>query len=433
MRGHLLIVFLLIFTLLLGGISSLRGEVIALVIPLVIYLVLALLRGKDILKLNVERTLSTPHSLPDRPVQVRLTITNQGGDLKEVKISDLIPYGLEINASDHTSILTCLPAGGSITLEYTVQGGRGEYRFDEVKINANEDTGLFPLHTMLHAPRTLVVEPVKDRLRPIRIRPPQTRGFAGPIPARMGGDGVDFFGLREYQSGDALRHINWKVSARNSSELFTTVFEQERIADVGIILDARQQSEVRFGDHSLFEYSVQAAASLSETFLKDGNRVGLLVYGFGMSTVFPGYGKIQQLRIQQALGRARTGLNYALENLSHLPVRFFPARSQVILVSALLPEDVAVLLQLKSRGYSIMLVSPNPVRFEAALGGYKDSLNHRLALRAAGVERAFMLQRVKRAGIVVVDWDVNQTLNAVLRRSLARQPMAQNSLEGVNR
>ncbi len=75
---------------------------------------------------------------------------------------------------------------------------------------------------------------------------------------------------------------NWWLSARHQQEVYTNVFEQERIADVGLVLDARERSSVTPNGESLFEYSVQVTAALAEAFLNDGNRVGLLVYGRGL-------------------------------------------------------------------------------------------------------------------------------------------------------
>ena len=149
---------------------------------------------------------------------------------------------------------------------------------------------------------------------------------------------MNFFGVREYQVGDPLRWINWRVVARHTEFLFTNVFEQERIADVGLILDARQQNDVLSPDGPLFDHAVRATASLAEVFLGAGNRVGLLIYGSGMTRTFPGYGKVQRDRIMRALARAKTGFNYALESLEYLPTRFFPARSQIVMISPLLPR-----------------------------------------------------------------------------------------------
>src|SRR4030095_17007462 len=103
---------------------------------------------------------------------------------------------------------------GRVELSYTVRGKRGEFIFDEVRVTVSDSFGLFEQSHVLHAPAALVIRPQVRRLRPVRLRPPRTRGFAGPIPGRQSGSGVDFFGVREYQMGDRLRWMNWRVSAR---------------------------------------------------------------------------------------------------------------------------------------------------------------------------------------------------------------------------
>jgi uncharacterized protein (DUF58 family) len=101
-----------------------------------------------------------------------------------------------------------------------------------------------------------------QRLRQVIIRPRRTRDDAGPVPSRQGGAGVDFFNLREYQAGDPLRWLNWKAIARHTQTLFTNQFEIERITDVGLILDARQQCDFSHPGASLFEYSVRGAHAI---------------------------------------------------------------------------------------------------------------------------------------------------------------------------
>jgi uncharacterized protein (DUF58 family) len=194
------------------------------------------------------------------------------------------------------------------------------------------------------------------------------------------------------------------------------MFEQQRIADVGIILDAREHSGLRSAQGSLFEYSVRAAATLTAPILKAGNRLGLLVYGPGMESVFPGYGKVQQRRILHALSRAGTGHNYALESLAHLPTRFFPAGSQIILISSLQPEDPPQVAHLVSLGYGVLVISPDPLAFENPEANGSD-----LAWRLSQAERSFTLQRLERAGVRVLNWDVRQPLSPLLQIALRRR------------
>jgi uncharacterized protein (DUF58 family) len=219
--------------------------------------------------------------------------------------------------------------------------------------------------------------------------------------------------VREYQLGDPLRSVNWRVTARHEDSLFANEFEQERIADIGIILDARQQTEVQNSSGILFEFSVRATAALADVFLRDGNRVGLLVYGRGMDRTFPGTGKVQRERIMRALARARTGSNMALENLEYLPTRFFPAKSEVILVSPLAQSDLAVLTRLRALGYSVLVVSPDPVNFEALTLGHDKIID--LAFRLARIERVLLLRNLQRMGIQVIDWQVDQPINRAIQ------------------
>jgi uncharacterized protein (DUF58 family) len=273
----------------------------------------------------------------------------------------------------------------------------------------------------LPAAAQLLVLPEVWRLRPIAIWPRQTRGFAGPIPARQAGTGVDFLGVREYQMGDPQHRINWRVTTRHAQTLFTNQFEQERITDVGLILDTRRHSDLRSNGEALFEHAVCATASLAEAFLKDGHRVGLLLYGYGMERTFPGYGRVQRQRILNALTRARTGMNYALENLDRLPTRLFPAQSQLVIVSSLGQEDVSTLTSLRARGYEIAVICPDAVSFEVR---GRDSLScSGLAPRLARIERSLWLRSLQRVGIQVVDWQVDQPLDQAIHTALRRRPV----------
>ena len=118
---------------------------------------------------------------------------------------------------------------------------------------------------------------------------------------------------------------------------------------------------------SLFEHSVLAAGSLADALLQQGNRVGLLVYSQYLHWTLPGYGKLQRERILQALAGAAPGASQIFDGLQYLPTRLFPAESQIVLVSPLVEDDYLTLVQLRARGYQVMVVSPDPVGFEARL------------------------------------------------------------------
>lgn len=417
-----------IFILLILGLASLNGNFIALAIPAAIYLAMALMGKPGAIRIESIRSLSLLHVAPGQEVSVKLTVTVIAAEGSVATLRDIVPAGLEVVSGD-ISLLAPLPADGRLTLEYAVRGARGEFAFRDAFVSVSEATGVFQRNFTVNAPMVLLIRPHLRKLRPIVLRPPRTRGFAGPIPARQSGSGVDFFGLRQYQQGDRLRWINWRVSARHERRLYSNEFEQERVADIGIILDARSQTDVRTANGSLYDQSIQAAAALSDMFLDQGNRVGLLIYGRGREGVFPGYGSGQRERIFRALGRTASGHNYALESLNHLPARFFPAGSQIIFIGALTgTDDVSVLTRIRAHGYGVIALSPNPIEFEAA--SLQGTPGVEIASRIAVVERRLAIAVLRRVGVQIVDWRVDRPLDQTLHESLVRQPLQYRPLGG---
>jgi uncharacterized protein (DUF58 family) len=410
---------LLIYLLLLAGLAVLNGRLLVLVIPLAVYLGAALLYGPEPLDLRASRTVAADRVPQNAPVAVTLSVTNDGAHLEQVLIEDVLPPRLEV-AAGQTRLLASLPPGATVELSYSVRAQRGIFDFEEVRVTASDRLSLFCRRATLPAPGHLAVLPTARRLRHVPIRTLRTHGSTGPVPARQGGSGIDFFGIREYQAGDPRRWINWRLSARHLNALFTNEFELERIADVGLILDARQRSDMRTSQGSLFEHAILATASLAETFLSDGNRVGLLIYGRVLDWTFPGYGKVQRERILRALARARTGDSLVFERFDYLPTRFFPAQSQIVLVSPLCRDDLPTLLRLRARGYQVLVVRPNPLSLDVEALGTGRAVE--LAARLMRVERGLLRRQLRQAGIRVVDWQVDQPFERAFHASLGRAP-----------
>lgn len=421
MKYPLLFVVGLICGLVILGVGTVHQSMLILALPMIVYLFSAILARPEDVKLAVHRHISAPHARATDPVTVQLTVTNEGDAIDELWIWEVLPEGVR-RTEGQSSTVAFIPKGGKIELEYTLTAERGRYDNYPTLTAARDFSGLFEAPLICRTTSNLTILPSYPRLGKIKIQPPQTRGFAGPIASRQGGTGIGFWSVREYQAGDPQRRINWKLTARSTDELFTNVFEQERVADIGIILDARQPANVVTAAGSLFEHSVSAAAALAATFLKDGNRVSLLIYGSGLDRVFPGYGKNHLDRILRTLAKAKPELNYALESLNYLPTRIFPAKSQIVMVSPLLPDDIAVLSRMRSFGYDVTVVSPDPVSFSA--DGAHDSLTW--AYRFAYAERNATLRQVRRSGVRLVNWHVRESLDAAIRETNAHQPQRGN-------
>ncbi|HSG44366.1 MAG TPA: DUF58 domain-containing protein [Anaerolineales bacterium] len=407
------------YALLIAGMASVRGEMIALALPFVLYLLTGFLFTKDNIQLDVSRHLSTERASPRADVVVTVTITNQGSHLEEVLVEDVVPADLTVRVGRSRHLIR-LPKNGAYTFSYTVTGPRGGYGFEKVKVKVNESLAVTSRQVQLEAKGQLFIFPPVTRLRHVAIRPRRTRVYAGSIPARAGGSGTEFFGVRNYQPGDPPRSINWRASARTMDTLYSNEFQQERVADVGIVLDGRTRTNNFASGHSLFEHSVTAAAALADALLSQGNRVGLLVYAAFLSWTIPGYGKVQRERILHSLAHATPGGSEVFSGFDHLPTRLFPPESQIVLISPLREDDVKPLVQLRAQGYQVMAIIPDPVRFE--LSYLPKSKNVDLASRVIRMERKLLLQKVSHAGVQVLQWNVTDPFDQVVKRNLGYPP-----------
>ncbi len=101
--------------------------------------------------------------------------------------------------------------------------------------------------------------------------------LAGPNSTNFRGRGLDFEEVRSYQSGDDIRSIDWRVTAR-TGDAHIKMFREERERPVLIVVD--QRNSMFFGSTHCFK-SVLAAhlgGLLAWSALHGGDRVGGLVF-----------------------------------------------------------------------------------------------------------------------------------------------------------
>src|SRR5689334_9938903 len=78
----------IVYALLLAGLITLEGRLIALAIPFVLYLLYGLYTSPAAPSLQIERKLSSERAAPDSDVLISLTIRNDGEDIEELYLED---------------------------------------------------------------------------------------------------------------------------------------------------------------------------------------------------------------------------------------------------------------------------------------------------------------------------------------------------------
>ncbi len=418
-----------------------HGELAVLALPVVCYLAIGFYCSLLTVELRARRTLSERRVLSGEPVRVHVTLENESvqAHIELIEVTDNVPPLLTVTEHTPRKVET-LPPEGHLSFSYAVQGMRGLAQWKTLSVTVTDTLGLFTQRLELSCESELLIVPTFERLDEILIRSRRTRIFSGQVKARLGGTGIEFFGVREYYPGDERRYVNWKATARKD-RLIVNEFEQERVADVVILLDARERSDVvaptldlsspsppsplpSEGEgsrgvraFSLFEHSVRAALALAHYFTVQGNRVGLLIYGKYLEWTWPGFGRWQRERLLRAIASAEKGDKAVFEDLENLPTRLLPAGSQLVFVGPIIESDVKTIVDLRFR-YEILCIAPNPIIFESAFLSPTPEVS--VALRMEHLRRQAVLARMRRAGIRVVDWDVTKPLAAVVEGELGQ-------------
>ncbi len=403
-------VALLLCSLLLAALLLRNGQVLLLSVPFLAYLIVGMLQCPTDMSLSARRVLDRVEIVAGEPLGITVTVENLGASLSNVCLADGCPPGMQIEGRAQQRL--ALPANARTELSYAVTAPRGIYSLEAVAARASDPFGLFELRRSLPVFSELRVRPRPLKMRSVAFQPRATLHAPGPTVARLAGSGTDFWGIREYRPGDPLRRLNWRLVGRHPRRLFTNQYQSEEIADFGLIVDARSLIGSREVEGALFESSIRAAAALAEVLLGKGNRVALLVFGENTSCLFPAYGKRQLNFVMHELCRARLGRNLPFRYLEYFPTRVFPAQSVIMIFSTLDPQDVDTYARLRSYGYEVVLISPDPVELVAR--GIQNSAGYEWAVRAAKVERTARLRSLLEMGVEVIDWQVDQPLEPML-------------------
>ena len=128
-------------------------------------------------------------------------------------------------------------------------------------------------------PRTLASPAFFSRLDNLELR---ARGIVegfmhGLHRSPFVGFSVEFASHREYAQGDDLRHVNWKLFARQN-RLYVKQFDAETNMNLYLLLDVSGSMECRSKGISKLEYGSALAAALAHLAIKQHDAVGLVLF-----------------------------------------------------------------------------------------------------------------------------------------------------------
>ena len=417
-RAGLSTLTLLSLALVLGVVTA-RAELFLASVPLALRL-LAIARRPPVPRYTLMHELSSTRLLEGEQATVTVTLTADTR-LPQVEVFEPLPPSAELLSGAPRRVLA-VAAGETERWSYAFHlPERGRYVLGTVYLRSWEPSGLGVRETVLNAPETLNVYP---RAAPLRRLPAplRTQASSGNYVSPLVGDGIEPGEIRPFAPGDRVKHVNWRASLRRD-RLYVTRYQQERNADVVLMLDTLSQAGT--GSATTVDASLRAAASLAAAYLARKDRVGLIEYGGVLRWVRPGSGRPHFERLLATLVRAEVTFTYVAKDLALVPPRILPPQALVIAISSLLDARFLTALgDLAGRGFDLILLAVDPVRLTRA--ALSRSLRVDIACRLWALERQIQLDEVAARGLRVVEWAPDEAIELALARiGRHRRPRAQ--------
>jgi uncharacterized protein (DUF58 family) len=215
------------------------------------------------------------------------------------------------------------------------------------------------------------------------------------------GHGVEYADLRPFTSGDSLRDINWRVTAR-TGELWVSQRHPDRATDVVLFVD----SFVESGHDVLtaFGLAIEGVMALAESHLGMADRVGLVELGGTVRWLSPAAGGHQLQRISDALLSTGFHSHVAERDLPALMLRALPPRSFVVALTPLLDgRFIEALHILAGHGHDVGVIEVGDTPGRAGV-----------ARRLWDAERQMTRDRLAEHGIAVAPWSRGDHLDIAM-------------------
>jgi uncharacterized protein (DUF58 family) len=196
------------------------------------------------------------------------------------------------------------------------------------------------------------------------------------------GQSVEFLQHREYVTGDDLRHVDWKVWARQD-RLYVKQFEEETNLRAMLVLD-RSRSMDWSGDAAgrltKRQYAERLVAALALVLLRQRDATGLITFDDAVRTLVPPRARHTQWHLLlRELSVTTPGTGTAAEPALRRVVEQLRRRGLVVFVSDLLfdpPLALTALRFLRHRGHQVLvlhIMDPDEVELRgAAEARYED-------------------------------------------------------------
>jgi len=328
------------------------------------------LRGARAEDIEVRRELPLALSVGEYG-EIALLVRNRSGGPLHVQVADGCP--VQLGPLDER-LSAIVAANEEQRLSYRVSPSeRGVHLFRELHLWFRSPAGLAERSCRFNLGGEARVHPNLRNLRRYELRARRDLlRLGGARRARLLGRQGDFERLRDFVTGDDVRHLDWKATARLRRPI-TRLFQTERSQTLLVLVDGTRLMAGQAGELTKMDYAVNAALMLAHVGLSRGDRVGVAVFDQGLRSYLPPrsghaqFGRVLDLLFDQQATRSFPRYREAARQL----VRDNRRRSLLVWITDLVDgeqgqELVTALRSLRRRHLSVVVALSDPALGELA-------------------------------------------------------------------
>jgi uncharacterized protein (DUF58 family) len=251
---------------------------------------------------------------------VEINLRNRNRFKLHIKVIDELPFQLQ---ERNFSIKRLLAGGEEAVLKYSIHPvQRGAYEFGNIVLFLCSVAGLVMRRQNITAVKTVSVYPSFTQLRSQQIvSHTATNNDTGNQRKRKIGQSMEFEQIKDYVTGDDIRTINWKATARKGL-LMVNNYVDEKSQQVFCLVDKGRLMKMPFKGLSLLDYAINAVLALSNVCLQKQDKIGLITFSNKLATLIPAERKlVQRENILQALYKEQTAFLESDYEMLYMQIR----------------------------------------------------------------------------------------------------------------
>ena len=230
-------------------------------------------------------------------------------DLNEipVKIQNRYGYTIYLTAIDEVPVqFQKRDFEKHVSINSRAQGGfqyalrpvdRGEYVFGNLNLYAHTAIGLASRRYTFKKGQMVKVYPSFVQMKKYAFLAIDNKlSQYGLKKIRRLGHTMEFEQIKEYVTGDDVRTINWKATAKHG-ELMVNQYQDEKAQPIYSLIDSGRVMKMPFRGLSLLDYAINSTLAFSNVALKKGDKTGLLAFAETIKSHLPASSKKSHLNL----------------------------------------------------------------------------------------------------------------------------------------